>query len=60
MWREQKTKFLFIIKEEDMDAMCKAVDGGFIFELKNYYMKKETTKEINKDQKNIKTKKLIK
>lgn len=45
MWREQRTKFLFVIKETDYVEMMQYVDAGFGVELVPIYIKKQNNIE---------------
>ena len=53
MWKEQRTKFIFVITESNLIEMIKSVDHGFSIEFTPIYVKKSKPKE------NIITKKLI-
>ena len=40
MWEEKRTKFVFMVKDEDMDEMYKSVNAGFYTELQYYHLDK--------------------
>lgn len=51
MWREQRTKFLFVVKEDDYVEMMQYVNAGFGVELVPLYITKQNT--IEKDRTTI-------
>ena len=44
MWREQRTKFVFVITESNLIKMLRATDSGLSIEFTPTYVKKDNTK----------------
>ena len=44
MWREQRTKFVFVITESNLIKMLRATDSGLSIEFTPIYVKKDNTK----------------
>ena len=48
MWNEQRTKFLFVITENDLIEMLRYVNDGFNIELIPIYIKKQKENQLIK------------